>query len=81
MQSGQFVLLQFLPSLNRVLGLGDPKMLSPDQGGQLKWIGLNLLRMAAGEASAHSPGGGEIWKAASLKFGRLLSAVKFYCAL
>lgn len=36
--------------LNRVLGLGDPKMLSPDQCGQLKWVGLTLLRLPAGVA-------------------------------
>lgn len=64
--------------LFRVLGLGDPKMLSPDQCGQLRLVGLNLLRMATGVALAHSAGGGQVWKAASL---RLLSAVKFCCAL
>lgn len=61
----------FFPYLNRLLGLGGPKMLSPEQCGQLKWVRLNLLRLPAGVALTHSAGGGQMWKAASLKFGRL----------
>ncbi|RMC16160.1 hypothetical protein DUI87_08374 [Hirundo rustica rustica] len=59
-----------------VLGLGDSEILSPDQCGQLQWVGLNLLMMAAGVALAHSAGGGQMWKAASLKFAVLLHKQK-----